>query len=427
MMARTVRLSKSALCTAVLILGFLMPMAASAETTITFWYWAWANMDRTVDRLVEVFEARHPDIKVESTSWNSMDKFLVNALAGTTPDVIVTGGGQLSQLTPQTFFVPLDDYIEQTPAVRDNIIPFAWEAGDIDGHIWLIPGIEWGPRDAFVWNKTLFDEAGLPGFDPDTPPTWEQVATYNTRLARQGGDGLYVQLGYLPTEGRNSDLDVLEFALDASWWNAQTQEFQVNSPAYIEALQYIYDTFFAPFPSTMGTTSTWYRIASGQTAMANLGYYAPGELRNRAPQYEYGFTWHPTKSGERSSGVGGWGVAMPLGASTDAAWKFITFLTTDMEAFQILFEEMGYFPASLEFFQNFRSDDPGVNWFVQAVAANQWSSPSDGRPGWGRSIVNTPILQAMQQVYSGRMPAATALEAMQVFVEAEVQRFLGEQ
>jgi ABC-type glycerol-3-phosphate transport system substrate-binding protein len=57
MMARTVRLSKSALCTAVLILGFLMPMAASAETTITFWYWAWANMDRTVDRLVEVFEA----------------------------------------------------------------------------------------------------------------------------------------------------------------------------------------------------------------------------------------------------------------------------------------------------------------------------------------------------------------------------------
>jgi hypothetical protein len=238
-------------------------------------------------------------------------------------------------------------------------------------------------------------------------------------------------VGYLPTEGRNFNPDVLEFGFDAPWWNAKSKAMEVNTSAMRAAFRRIYD-FIEPWGLSALKTGvgqsnpwTWYILVNGKTAMANLGYYGPTQLTSRGAKAEFGYTWHPTLSGKRATGLTGWGLAIPDGAQMDEAWKFIVFLSTDLEAARILFDTMGYFPASKRFFSSFRAPNAGTKRFMDAVATNQWTFPEDGRPNYGGGIAAKALKEAANQVFAGTTPIENALEAAQQYVNVEVDKVNG--
>lgn len=401
----------------------LLATVVCANTTVTLWYWNWAGMDRAMKRIVPMFEAQNPGITVETAGWGSPDQLIVRTLSGTPPDVVVTQEGHLGQFVSEGIILPLNSLIDATPEVKDGLVPQAWRGIAMNEQYWFIPGIEWGPRDGFAWNKTFFDEAGLPGFDPDKAPSWDLVAEYNAKLAQRNVEGEVTRVGYHPAEGRNGDIYVWEFALGACWWDAAEERIRLNTAAFTDALQYLFDRFIAPYSTEFIGLRSWYVIAQGRTAMANLGYYAPGQLRSRASQWDFRYTWHPTMSGQRATALSGWGYAIPAGAQKDEAWKLITFLVDNLEAQQIIYEETGYFPASTKFFSEFRSADPGMNWFANAVNDTEWAVPEDNRPSWGVGIVHNALGDVMSQVYGGKAPAKTALDSIQSQVDAQAAQY----
>lgn len=411
---------------ALVCLTMLLSLTASAAAKkVTFWYWPWGGMGKAAERMGAIFESKY-GIKVESSPNSNLDKVLVNVAAGVPPDVIATGGGHMSTFIPKGVIMPLDDLIESTPTVRNGLVPPAWQGLEVEGQVWYVPGLEWGPRDGLAYNKTFFAESGLSELDPSVPPKWDEIAKLNRKLVRVT-DNRITRIGYMPIEGRNFTLDLLEWAFDVKFWNPTTKEVQVNSPSIREAVTFLHDNFIASWGMDAirsgfgGDPAAWYTIALGKTSMANLGYYAPLQLKTRSKdQWEFGYTWHPTLSGKRVTGLSGWGLAMPTGAQVSEAWSLISYIATDLEAGRILFEEVGQFPASRAFFATFRPQDPGYRWYVEAVGASEWEAVDDGRPSYAFGVVNKHLKAAAMQTFTGQMAAPAALDAAQVLVEAEL-------
>jgi ABC-type glycerol-3-phosphate transport system substrate-binding protein len=397
----------------------------AAHTTITFWYWSWgAAMDQAVQTVISLFEQDNPDIKVEAAPWNSIDKLMVNVVAGTAPDVIITGGGHLPSLVPKGGLLPLDDFLANSPDIADAIVDPNWRIpSQMDGSIWYIPAVEWGPRDGLVYNKTFFAEAGLPPINPNVPPTWDVIAGYHKKLVRTNADGKIAQFGYLPYEGRNLDISFLEMTLDANPWNKEKQIIQVNTPAITAAYTFLYENFIAPWgydaiQAGLGAAG-WYMVANGKTAMANLGYYAPKNVDGKP--WEFGYAWPPTLSGKRVTNLSGWGLALPPGKHPNEAWRFISFLIQSLEAQRIFFEHTGFFTASKKFFSSFRTDNEGYNWFINAVLTNEYVLPEDGRPSYMYGLVGSTLGPVVSNVFTGQMSLVNFLEAAQLKIEVEVE------
>ncbi len=126
---------------------------------------------QAMERIVNEYNETHKDTQLTLTQgqWAEYYAQLTNAvIAGNPPQIGIVHTNKLSEMYPA--LMPLEDtpagnLLEIAGIKGDDYIETLWNAGERDGHRYLVP------LDTHMWglwyNKEIFREAGL---DPENPP-----------------------------------------------------------------------------------------------------------------------------------------------------------------------------------------------------------------------------------------------------------------
>jgi ABC-type glycerol-3-phosphate transport system substrate-binding protein len=135
-----------------------------------------------LDRRLEIFAERYPEIEIEVSSWEySPESFMAKMAGGTCPDIVNVWATEGPILIDQGLARDLTDRFnawEGSADVREVILsPFRR-----DGRVYGFPIS--GYRMALYYNKRLFREAGLVAESGDArpPATWQEFVDAAVRL-----------------------------------------------------------------------------------------------------------------------------------------------------------------------------------------------------------------------------------------------------
>ena len=159
--------------------------------TITFYTYNYAMQGHIdgVDRLIETFEADHPNIKIEIVDVGSTEihaRIQADLIAGDTPvDIIQIVFDSLDFAINNYGATPLED-IAPPDELAEHLAGYDYAVGNmvrIGETLYGLPYVFSTP--ILFYNATLFEQAGL---DPDSPPsTWEELEQYALQIVNNTG------------------------------------------------------------------------------------------------------------------------------------------------------------------------------------------------------------------------------------------------
>jgi multiple sugar transport system substrate-binding protein len=147
----------------------------SGPVEITFWHGQAGIAQRSLETLVQRFNATHPSIVVEPTSGgatvdNMLSKVTTAIAAGTYPDVAYLFGSWAANIASSDKVVDLTSRVQDPSFGWNDYWPPLREAATVDGRVIGVPAA--AGNLTVVYNRALFRKAGLP--DPSADWTWEQ-------------------------------------------------------------------------------------------------------------------------------------------------------------------------------------------------------------------------------------------------------------
>lgn len=168
------------------------------RTIITYWDRHQGHEHKARLALFDEFNKSQKEVFIRAVpiGYNALlEKTLTATAGGSPPDVMSFDSGMLSQLAIQGLFLPLEDFMAQYPALRQEaFFPHIWEMVSFEGHVWGIPTTS--DSYCLIWNKSSFRRAGL---DPERPPkNIEELNEYAAKLTVRGASGEIDQMGFLP-------------------------------------------------------------------------------------------------------------------------------------------------------------------------------------------------------------------------------------
>jgi multiple sugar transport system substrate-binding protein len=303
-----------------------------------------------------------------------------------------------------------------------------------EGKTYGVPAIENAPRLSLGWNKTLFKAAGL---DPEKPPTTlDELAAFAEKLTKYDANKNLIQVGFDPLDamGGGQALNTWARAFGANWYDPKAQKVYLDTPEMAAMVDYVTSFYKKYGPEKIAAFRQSYRQWSGAPeaafprgveAMILEGYWAPGELKVTAqPGNVYGFTWMPTKTGEKIQIVGGWNVCIPKGAKhVEEAFKFIEFLSTDDANLTIL-EMAGSFCATKSFAT--KTDFTkygGLAWFMESVTKADKVYGTVLCPVFAEA--KSRLLKGFDEVSFGRKTTKEMLAELQKAVQDALDKAVG--
>lgn len=131
----------------------------------------------------EEFEESNPDIDVEMefVGWaNLFDDIVTSIGGGNAPDIMYIGSRWIPQLANMGSIIPLDEYL--TEEKKEMYPEKVWNTTTYKGEIYGV--VRAMSSKALIYNKELFEEAGL---DPEDPPeTWDELHSYAKKIDALG-------------------------------------------------------------------------------------------------------------------------------------------------------------------------------------------------------------------------------------------------
>ncbi len=126
---------------------------------------------QAMERIVQLYNESHEDTQITLTQgqWSEYYAQLTNSvIAGNPPQIGIVHTNKLSEMYPALTPLeasPAGNLLEAAGIQGDDYIEKLWQAGERDGHRYLVP------LDTHMWgmwyNKDIFEAAGL---DPESPP-----------------------------------------------------------------------------------------------------------------------------------------------------------------------------------------------------------------------------------------------------------------
>ncbi|ULT59933.1 extracellular solute-binding protein [Neobacillus drentensis] len=133
--------------------------------------------------IISDYERQHPDVKIETEIVNSdqyKDKLKVLATANELPDIGMTwSDGFIRPYVNGDMLEPLDDIVNNDPALRDAFIPGVKESYAVNGKTYGLP-LELNTSYVF-YNKEIFKKYNL-----EVPKTFEEYKNVVKTLAENG-------------------------------------------------------------------------------------------------------------------------------------------------------------------------------------------------------------------------------------------------
>jgi multiple sugar transport system substrate-binding protein len=363
---------------AIMIISAILSGCASKEsssgktkdgkTAITFMFRGQPKELEAYTATVKRFEESNPDVKVTlvQVAPDQYDTKLKAAIAGKKiPDVFFYNPAQVKAYVNSGVLKDITEFVEGSEDVKIDDI---WEKGiakyRFDGET-LGEGAIYGlPKDlgpfALGYNKTMFEEAGIPLPDKDKPYTLDEFIDVAQKLTKdKNGDGKNDQFG----AGFNIQwaLQPIVWSNGADWIDESGTKVTIDTPEFAEAVQWFADQQnkynITPSIAEAQTLDTYQRWMKGELAFFPVG---PWDMATYAEQLKFEYDlipWPAGKTGKPSAWVGSLGIG--VGATTknaEAAAELAMYLSADQEGQQALVDAQVQLPNSVTVAEQWAAD-----------------------------------------------------------------------
>lgn len=335
-----------------LLVVFTLSMVIGAAAKIELEYWVSVDPDRwvTYQESIKEFNQAHPDIEVTphkeiGDNAQIQQKLLTLLAAGNPPDVIHVDTMYVQDMAKAGTIVSLSD-LEGVNQIADNIFKGVMKPLIVDGDIYGFPVR--ANSIQLLWNKDLFEEAGL---DPEQPPTtFDQVIEYAKKLTKRDKNDNVMVYGF--ETGLDKDPHWTAHAFSPVLWTyggnyQEDGKAGLNSAAAVKAVEFwdkcINELKVSP------TDRIQLGFETGRTAMVITGEWAIKALNRDFPDLNWGFNTLPTPSEDIDPIIplGGRALVIPRGAEEkEAAWELISWVMSKEEQMRYTKNQVGLTPRS---------------------------------------------------------------------------------
>jgi len=404
------------LLVALLIFVSAAPPAADAADPVTIEYWHINSPTfggPAVKELVQVFEAKHPGIKIaekfQPGVYTGLMQQLQVSLAAKRPPAVAQIGYNLTAYAAGQFpHVLLDKYRQSDPAFFKGIPDNIMTLGNLSGGLHGIPfGVS---TPVMFYNPDLFQAAGL---NPDQPPqTWaEMLKVGQTIKDKTGKFAVYLQ------QPNDEWIDqTLIWGNGGRPLSEDGKRVGWDSPQAIEAMQMWQDM---ATKTKIAANLTWEEglqaFLSGHIAMCLTTIGRQDHMRKNASGFQVRAVPVP-RFGSKSLATATGGNVLMIFATDPvqekAAWEWIKFLLSP-EGATIWTKGTGYLPPRAELATDPKYLKPFFDEAPMMKAALQtfpFAKPWVSFPGSRGLEITKILIKAREEVLEGKRPAEPILK-----------------
>jgi multiple sugar transport system substrate-binding protein len=327
-----------------LVLLFLFNFGAAFATgqkndepvELSFSYWGWGNEIELKQKIIQGFEASHPGVKIKGTYTDGETyptKLQTWFSSNTAPDVISIAGDILSTFVAQGVFADLSGYLNKAKLLSGTWPNVSIDAFRYKGTIVAAPFVFKIP--AIVYNKTLFDQAGLAY--PKDDWTEDQLLDLAKKLTTgAGNDKIYgFNLSFWPYY-------ITRGLLGEHYYDIPNRKMKaVGNEGFKHSVQLFADMIakYGVSPDDSAAKAIGGGFETGRFAMALTGTFdMPTFEKTIGDKFAWDIVMLPTN---RQFGpwkgnlfVDGFGVSAKS-AHKDKAWEFIRWMSTERASQEI--------------------------------------------------------------------------------------------
>ena len=336
----------------------------------------------SIQRMVKDFEAQNPDITIELqyvNSDNALQKATVAIQGNQQPDISYQYGTNMAQLAESPKIVDLTDRVKQAGFDWADFYPGEQAVATVDGRVLGVPALV--DNLAVVYNKDLFAKAGIP--EPTADWTWDDLRA----AAKAITDPANKVFGMVfPVDGSETtvwEYEAMLWAAGGEILNGDNTQAAFNSAEGVRALTTLADinqdgSIYLDFHPDSGKSGQLFN--SGKIGMIITG---PWDLSG-FPDVNYGVQVMPSfdagGSHQTIAGPDNWVIFDNGQARVDAAWKFLSFMTSPDQVLQDSLDT-SHLPtrasvAGMSAFQAFFTKYPGTQVFVDNLQNVLQARPS---------------------------------------------------
>lgn len=351
----------------------------SGPVTLTFWHGYTDAEADSLNALIDAWNAENPDIKIDPLFVNNdkaLQKLTVALQGGEPPDITYQYGSSLPQLAGAPGLIDLTDRVQQPEVDWEDFVAGARTAATFEGKVLGVPALI--DNLAVVYNKDLFDDAGLDHPSPDW--TWEDFRAAAKALT----DPAEKRFGFsYPMDASEDSVwhyDPLLWQNGGSILTEDGSQAAFNSPEGVEALEVLTGMAVDDESVFLDIQNSAYTdvFNSGRIGMLITG---PWDLSSFT-DVNYGVEILPGFDGDHQTIAGPdmWCVFDNGDGRGQAALDFVTWLT---DAEQVRTEALatGHLPIRLSvaedeaFLDEFGAAFPGVDVFAENLANVEQARP----------------------------------------------------
>lgn len=395
---------------------FVLALALSAVVvhaqdvvTITYWNTHSDPEKAQLDKLIAMFEADNPGIKIESTqyAYNDFKQALLTAIAGgEAPDTIRMDIGWVPQFAQQEALLQLDSAMPEFKTVADGVFPGPLSTNFYDGKYWGLP-LDTNTQ-VLLWNKDEFAKAGI----TDAPTTVAEFAEDACKLTdgtkqygyALGGTYFWAPAPLFYTMGGKIVDDKLT-----------TADGYINGKESVAAFQTILDMYKKGCisPNVLGGgVGTAEGHATGLYSMIIDGPWMVDIYKHDYPDFKVNFAPIPNgPDGKNSSVVGGEDIVVSATtAHQKEALTWVNFMMSDKA--QLFMAQVGVVPT-LKSLVGSKDLPPYFDVFMKQLETAQARVP---HPKW--DDMDGAINAAFTKVLKGESEVQPALDEAAKTIDA---------
>ena len=350
--------SKTKLLTTLLISTFVIAVSlsvvVSAKTKVTYWQYYYEPRVKTMETLIEEFEAEHPDIDIEQKTFpyeNFEQKIASQVPAGMGPDIVTLFYGWLPKWVNSGYIQPLPEDYFSTEKIEEEFSPLV-QVSKLDGQYWALPTAV--RTLALFYNKNIFEEHGI----SEPPENLEELVEIAEETTVKKDNGQLKYEGFTwDWEGQQHSWykSVLVQQFGGRYISDNNKEILIgDNEGAVEALRwYAGLNTKTPWGPNVAKPNFYENgptaFMDGRAAMHIDGSFRISGVRQKAEDtdLEFGIAPLPAKDGQERNFGSFWthGITRGVkGEKLEAAAKFLKWITSE-HAMKLWIENVGELPA----------------------------------------------------------------------------------
>ncbi len=313
-----------------LVMTLTIVCAAGAETTITYaTFSASGAQEETLKKMVQVFESKNPDIKVDVQLTGYNDYFTALATK-------VAGGN-----APDVFEMNMENYLSYMlrgacadlsglGIARENYSEGTLSAVSSDGKLYAVP-MSFSTCVLF-YNKALFDQAGISY--PTNDWTWADAQTAAEKIKALGDDiwGYFQPITY-------NEFYKSVAGNGGSLLNADYTAFTANSPENVQVLDAMLkrvrgENHVMPTAEDLAGRGDWDLFCEGKLGMIITGIWAFSTFAEKCA-FDWDIVVEPGYKDKATFFFANVNCVSPSSDKKEAAAKFIDAMGSDPDIVQL--------------------------------------------------------------------------------------------